>query len=56
MPAVIVRQEIVYDKNQPFEVTHLSGNSRQTVQLVMRKMKGVKLGYAGLGGTAQETQ
>ena len=51
MPAVIVRQEIVYDKNQPFEVAHLSGNSRQTVPLVMRKMKGVELGYAGPGGT-----
>ena len=51
MAAVIVRQEIAYDKNQPFDVTYLSGNSSQTVPLVVRKMKGVKLGYAGLGGT-----
>jgi hypothetical protein len=52
MAAVIVRQEIAYDKNQPFDVTYLSGNSSQTAPLIaMRKMKGVKLGFAGLGGT-----
>ena len=29
----------------------MSGNSSQTVPLVIDKMKGVELGYAGLGGT-----
>ena len=51
MAAAIVRQEIAHDKGKPFEVTYLSGNSSQTVPLVMRKMKGVEKGYAGLGGT-----
>ena len=51
MAAAIVRHEIAHDKGMPFKVTYLSGNSSQTVPLVMRKMNGVEKGYAGLGGT-----
>ena len=51
MSAAIVRHEIAHDGDQPFKVTYFSGNSSQTVPLVVDKMKDVELRYAGLGGT-----
>ena len=46
------RREIVYDKGKPVEVIHLSGDSKHTAPFVVGRMKGVELGYAGLGGTS----
>ena len=51
MSAAIVRHEIAHDGDRTFKVTYISGNSSQTVPLVVDKMKDVKLRYAGLGGT-----
>ena len=46
-----VRHEIAHDGDRTFKVTYISGNSSQTVPLVVDKMKDVELRYAGLGGT-----
>jgi hypothetical protein len=52
MQSMTRRQEIVWVKGQPVEVTHLCGHSSLTAQYVVRRMEGLELGHAGLGGTS----
>jgi hypothetical protein len=49
--AMARRQEMVYVDGKPIDVIHFSGDSNQTVPIVVGMMKDVELGRAGLGGT-----
>ena len=49
------RQEIVWVKGQPVKVTHLCGPSSLTAPYLVRMMKDVEQGHAGLGGTNVDT-
>jgi hypothetical protein len=51
MLAMVRRQATVYVDGKPVDVIHFSGDSNQTVLLVVGMMKDVELGHAGLGGT-----
>jgi hypothetical protein len=45
----------VYVDGRPVDVIHFSGDSNQTVPVVVGMMKEVELGHAGLGGSAAPT-
>jgi hypothetical protein len=49
------RHEFALFKGKRVEVTHLCGPSRLTAPYLVRMMKDVPLGHAGLGGTNVDT-
>jgi hypothetical protein len=51
---MVQRQEAVYVDGRPVDVIHFSGDSNQTVPLVVGMMKDVEQGHAGLGGTNKD--